>query len=84
MAQVDVKVLLFASYAEQAGKAQLQLSVSAPATVQDVLRTLRAALPAADRLPEHPLVAVNRAHARLGTAVQSGDEVAFLPPMAGG
>lgn len=81
---VEVKVLLFASYAEQAGQAQVQLSLQAPATVADVLRNLRAALPAAERLPEHPLAAVNRAHARLNAPVRNGDEVAFLPPMAGG
>jgi molybdopterin converting factor subunit 1 len=79
-----VKVLLFATYAEQAGKALVELTLPAPATVLDVLRTLRAALPAAERLPDQPLAAVNRSHARLNTPVQDGDEIAFLPPLAGG
>lgn len=81
---VAVKVLLFATYAEQAGKPEVTLSVPAPATVKDVLRKLRAELPAADRLPDQPLAAVNRTHARLSTPVQDGDEIAFLPPLAGG
>jgi molybdopterin synthase catalytic subunit len=81
---VAVRVLLFASYAELAGRPLVELSLPAPATVQDVLGRLRASLPGADRLPEQPLAAVNRAHARLTTPVRSGDEIAFLPPLAGG
>lgn len=81
---VAVRVLLFATYAELAGKGLVELSLPAPATVRDVLRRLRASLPGAERLPEQPLAAVNRTHARLSTPVQSGDEVAFLPPLAGG
>ena len=81
---VAVRVLLFATYAEQAGRTLVELSLPAPATVEDVLRQLRASLPGADRLPERPLVAINRAHAPLGAPVREGDEIAFLPPLAGG
>jgi molybdopterin converting factor small subunit len=41
-------------------------------------------LPGGARLPERPLVAVNRRHARLDAVLVEGDEVALLPPMAGG
>lgn len=81
---VAVRVLLFATYAEQAGRPQVDLTLPAPATVQDVLRRLRAALPAAERLPDQPLAAVNQVHARLSSPVRDGDEIAFLPPLAGG
>lgn len=79
-----MRVLLFATYAEQAGRGSVELSLPAPATVRDVLARLRASLPGADRLPAEPLAAVNQAHARLSAPVQDGDEVAFLPPLAGG
>ncbi len=79
-----VRVLLFATYAEQAGRGAVELTLPEPATVQDVLQRLRASLPGADRLPERPLAAVNRAHVRLSAPVKDGDEVAFLPPLAGG
>ncbi|HSB53755.1 MAG TPA: MoaD/ThiS family protein [Gemmatimonadales bacterium] len=79
-----MQVLLFASYAEQAGRSTVALTLPGPATVQDVLRQLRASLPGADRLPEQPLAAVNQVHARLSSPVQDGDEIAFLPPLAGG
>ncbi len=79
-----VRVLLFATYAELAGRALVELTLPSPATVQDVLRRLRAALPGAEWLPDQPLAAVNRSHARLSTPVRDGDEIAFLPPLAGG
>jgi len=81
---VAVRVLLFATYAELAGRTLVELSLPAPATVQDVLLRLRALLPGAQGLPEQPLTAVNRTHARLTTPVRDGDEIAFLPPLAGG
>jgi MoaE-MoaD fusion protein len=81
---VAVRVLLFATYAEQAGRALVELTLPSPATVHDVLRRLRACLPGAEGLPDQPLAAVNRAHARLTTPVRDGDEIAFLPPLAGG
>ena len=79
-----VQVLLFATYAEQAGRSTVDLTLPGPATVEDVLRQLRASLPGADRLPDQPLAAVNQVHARLSSPVRDGDEVAFLPPLAGG
>jgi molybdopterin synthase catalytic subunit len=81
---VAVRVLLFASYAELAGQALVEMTLPAPATVQDALRRLRASLPGAERLPDQPLAAVNRTHARLTSPVRDGDEIAFLPPLAGG
>lgn len=77
-------MLLFARYAELAGRDSVAMSVSVPATVGDVLRAARAGIPGAAGLPERPLCAVNLVHARLDTAVQEGDEIAILPPLAGG
>ena len=80
---VTVRVLLFGSYAEAAGRTSLTLTVPAPATVASVLRLLRARADGA-RLPERPLCAVNLAHVRLDAPVSQGDEIAILPPLAGG
>jgi molybdopterin converting factor small subunit len=35
-------------------------------------------------LPERPLTAINLRQVKLNAPVQDGDEVAFLPPVAGG
>lgn len=81
---ITVRLLLFAAYAEVAGQEELELKVDGPATVADVLRAFRSAYPSAERLPPRPLVAVNQSHAGTDTMVRQGDEVAILPPMAGG
>lgn len=81
---MTVRVLLFALYADLLGRSSVDIPVASPATVADVLRELKNHLPGAGRLPEHPLVAVNQVHARLDTLLAEGDELALLPPMAGG
>ena len=79
-----VRVRFFARYAELLGRDEAELSLSLPATVADVVRAVRARLTGGDALPERPLTAVNQRHARFDAAVRAGDEVAFLPPLAGG
>jgi sulfur-carrier protein len=80
---LTVRVLLFASYAETLGFDAVELSLQAPATVEDVLDRLRA-LPGGDRLPPKPLCALNLTHVRSDTPLSGGDELAVLPPLAGG
>jgi molybdopterin converting factor small subunit len=82
-ASVTVHLLLFASYAETLGFDALDLILPAPATVGAVIEHLRA-LPGGSRLPPKPLCARNLAHAGPDDAVAEGDEVAVLPPLAGG
>lgn len=80
---VNVRVLLFASYAERLGLESVRVALPALATVADALEHVRA-LPGGDQLPPRPLCAVNLAHAGLDTPLSEGDEVAVLPPLAGG
>ena len=79
-----IRVRFFARYAELAGVSEGTLSVPLPATVSDVVRRARDAWPGAVALPPEPLAAVNLRHARLDAPVADGDEVALLPPLAGG
>ena len=80
---VRVQVLLFARFAELLGRTEVELVLPGPATVRTVLDTLRAA-PGGAQLPPAPLVARNQVHAQLDTVLEDGDEVALLPPLAGG
>jgi molybdopterin converting factor small subunit len=80
---VRIKVLLFARFAELLGKTELDLELRSPATVRTVLDSLRGRAGGAG-LPPSPLVARNRVHAQLDTPLEDGDEVAVLPPLAGG
>ena len=80
---MTVTVLLFASYADALGASSVELPLAPGATVRDVVAAL-GRLPGADRLPPSPLVAVNQSYASYDGAVASGDEVAVIPPVAGG
>jgi molybdopterin converting factor small subunit len=84
MATGTVRVRFFASYAELAGCETTAVELALPATVGDVVRRVRELLPGTRALPPRPLAAVNLRHVKLEAPVAAGDEVAFLPPMAGG
>ena len=79
-----IRVRFFARYAELVGRAEAAVSVPLPATVGDVVRRVREQLPGACDIPERPLTAVNLRHVKLDASVRDGDEVALLPPIAGG
>jgi molybdopterin synthase sulfur carrier subunit len=79
-----VRLRFFASYAELLGREEALLDVPLPATVADVVRQVRDEIPGGEQLPERPMAALNLQHVRLDAAVGDGDEVAFLPPLAGG
>lgn len=80
---LTVKVLLFASYAETLGFDTLELALSSPARVRDVIDRLRG-LPGGERLPPKPLCALNLSQVAPDTPLAGGDELAILPPLAGG
>ena len=80
---MSVRVLLFASYAEALGRDEVALETTPSSTVADILAQLRT-MPGAERLPPQPLVAINARYARVGDPVKAGDEVAVIPPVAGG
>ncbi|HEY5441506.1 MAG TPA: MoaD/ThiS family protein [Gemmatimonadaceae bacterium] len=80
---MSVTVLLFASYADALGASSLSVDLPAEATVADVLAEI-ARLPGSELLPASPLVAVNQRYASTSTRVSPGDEVALIPPVAGG
>ncbi|MGH7626627.1 MAG: MoaD/ThiS family protein [Gemmatimonadaceae bacterium] len=75
--------LLFASYADMLGRETVEMTLPAGATAADALAWLRA-LPGGEALPPAPLLAVNLEYARAETALNSGDELAVIPPVAGG
>ena len=80
---MSITVLLFASYADALGGSSVRVDLPEDATVDDVLARVLA-MPGAAQLPKRPLIAVNRRYARPATRVRSGDEVALIPPVAGG
>jgi molybdopterin converting factor small subunit len=83
LSNLTVRVLLFASYAEALGLDSTELTFAGNATVGDVINRLRA-LPAGNLLPAKPFCAVNLKQVNPSTPLKNGDELALLPPMAGG
>ena len=82
---MHLEVLLFASAADAFGAPRLTVEVPDGATAADV----RAAVTAAARhrgaaLPGSTRLAVNRAFADPADPVRAGDEIAVIPPVAGG
>jgi molybdopterin converting factor subunit 1 len=77
-----VTVLLFASYADAFGRPRVEVSLAPRATVADLVTQLRD-LHAAD-LPPRPLVAINQEYAEYDQVIEAGDEIALIPPVAGG
>ena len=78
-----VTVQLFASYAESFGGPTLDIPLESGSTVADLLDSMRL-LPGASILPDSPRVAVNRKFATHDQLVDARDEVALIPPVAGG
>ncbi|MEO5589322.1 MAG: MoaD/ThiS family protein [Gemmatimonadaceae bacterium] len=78
-----VSVRLFASFAEILGFSELEMELPDGARVNDVMTRL-SALPGGHRLPPSPLLAVNLSYATPETPLDGGDEVAIIPPVAGG
>jgi molybdopterin converting factor subunit 1 len=76
-------VRFFASYADKVGITNTSLAVAPGARVSDLLESV-ALLPGADSLPPNPRIAVNHVFASRETVLAAGDEVAFIPPVAGG
>ena len=78
-----VRSLFFASYRDLVGAEELELDLAEGATVRQLVDQVRSR-PGADAIPETPVVAVNREYASVETPLREGDEVAFIPPVAGG
>ena len=80
---MTVTVLLFASYADALGERTIPLELPSGSTVGEAVRRIRE-MAGATRLPSDPMVAVNEEYARSDRMLVGGDEVAIIPPVAGG
>lgn len=76
-------VRLFARYAELLGTERLEVPSKGIRTVRDLLAHLRS-LPGGALIGNTALVAVNLVQARADDPIAPSDEIALLPPLAGG
>lgn len=80
-AGMKVRLLLFAAYRDLVGTGEVALELPAGARARDAVASLRSEF---SRLPERPVVAINREFSALEDELRDGDELALLPPVAGG
>lgn len=76
-------MLLFASYADALGARAIDVPLALPCTVREMVAVLRM-MPGGALIPVGPLVAVNQALVTADESITAGDEVAVIPPVAGG
>ncbi len=79
-----VQARFFAAYRELTGASRADVDLPERATVADLVDALRARGSSFGALPSKPAVAVNLEYAHADTELREGDEVAFIPPVAGG
>jgi molybdopterin converting factor subunit 1 len=79
-----IQLLFFALYRDLTGVSELDADVRDGATAGEALEELRRRDSRFAALPERPVIAINREYALLHEHLTDGDELALLPPVAGG
>lgn len=79
-----IDILLFASFREYVGKDRMTIDVPVGTKVADTLHYIGADPTLAAKYEPSLLFAVNRTYATRETVLCEGDEVALIPPVAGG
>jgi molybdopterin synthase catalytic subunit len=84
MTPIKITLKLFGSLREAAGQSTLHFELAEGTTVADVRNKLAEVNPLVDKLGDRLAASVNLEIAAPGDILADGDEVAFLPPVAGG
>jgi molybdopterin converting factor subunit 1 len=81
---MQVTIRLFAADREAAGRSSFVANVPNGSTIADVYRRVIEEHPGIGRSARAVAFALNREHASADAPVRDGDELAILPPVAGG
>jgi molybdopterin converting factor subunit 1 len=79
-----VRLLYFAVLKDITGKSETELTLPEGSAAGDVWATMRNEYAELAGYTQPPMIAVNEAYARPETLLHDGDELAFIPPVAGG
>ncbi len=79
-----VKVLAFAGAKDILGTGEMDLSLDGPCTAAELLAEVCRRYPALEPYRRSIRVAINGSYASAADPVTYGDEVALIPPVAGG
>jgi molybdopterin converting factor subunit 1 len=81
---MKIRLLFFAVLRDIAGRSEDLLELPDGATAGDVWQRLRAEHAALRDYIQPPMIAINESYARADALLHDGDELAFIPPVAGG
>jgi len=84
LSAMRVRLLYFASFREAVGRDEETRELPEESRVADLWRALTREVPFFSGFPTMPPAAVNREYVGSDAFLREGDEVAFLPPVAGG
>ncbi len=84
MPRMKVRLLFFAVLRDIAGTDARELTLAEGTTARDVWQSLRKELAKLADYSQPPMIAVNESYAEPETVLRDGDELAFIPPVAGG
>lgn len=84
MPAMKVRLLFFAVLRDIAGTDQRELALADGTTAGDVWQSLRATYAKLADYTQPPMIAINESYAAAGDVLRDGDELAFIPPVAGG
>jgi molybdopterin converting factor subunit 1 len=79
-----IHLLYFASFRDAVGRDEENRDLAEGTSVRALWQMLSREVPKFALFPTMPPAAVNREYARGETVLKDGDEVSFLPPVAGG
>jgi len=79
-----VRLLFFAVLRDITGKSEAEVSLPEGTRAADVWESLRREHRALATYVKPPMVAVNEDYAAPDTQLRDGDELVFIPPVAGG
>lgn len=81
---MNVRLLFFAVLRDIAGSDSRELALEDGTTAREVWQSLRHQYGKLADYTQPPMIAINETYATPDTALRDGDELAFIPPVAGG
>jgi len=84
IAAMKVRLLFFAVLRDIVGKSETDVEVPDGTRAADLWQRLRAQHAPLAAYAQPPMTAVNESYVRPDAVLRDGDEVAFIPPVAGG
>lgn len=81
---MKARILLFAHLRERFGRSEMVMELPRGTTAQEILKILCGDAEEAKKMSRSILFAINEEYVPTQTEIQEGDEIALIPPMAGG